>query len=104
MKCLPAAKVASANGSILHDWHAEIVALRAFNRFLLEECRSLALSGASSSAYIRRRRVDELSQDHSQPFTIREDVKLHMYCSEAPCMYNMWNHTHEGEVTNINFG
>lgn len=86
MKCLPANKIPNANGTVLHDWHAEIVALRSINRFLLEECRALALSGEQSSNYIRRRGQDEISQSQFQPFTIREDIKLHMYCSEAPCM------------------
>jgi tRNA-specific adenosine deaminase 1 len=85
MKCLPASKIPEANGTVLHDWHAEIVALRSINRFLLEECRSIELSKDQTSKYVRRRRVDEITQSNFQPFTIREDVRLHMYCSEAPC-------------------
>ncbi|OBT79892.1 hypothetical protein VF21_01658 [Pseudogymnoascus sp. 05NY08] len=85
MKCLPSNKIPEANGTVLHDWHAEVVALRSINRFLLEECRKLALSKEQSSKYVRRRRVDEITAGNFQPFTIREDVKLHMYCSEAPC-------------------
>ncbi|KFX99198.1 hypothetical protein O988_03991 [Pseudogymnoascus sp. VKM F-3808] len=85
MKCLPANKIPDANGAVLHDWHAEVVALRSINRFLLEECRSLALSRDKSSKYVRRRRADEVTAGKFQPFTIKEDVKLHMYCSEAPC-------------------
>ncbi|KFY66879.1 hypothetical protein V497_00662 [Pseudogymnoascus sp. VKM F-4516 (FW-969)] len=85
MKCLPANKISEANGTVLHDWHAEVVALRSINRFLLEECRSLALSKDKSSKYVRRRRADEITPSNFQPFTIKEDVKLHMYCSEAPC-------------------
>ena len=86
MKCLPAAKVLQAAGSILHDWHAEIITMRAFNQFLLRECIHLVNSPDNSSAVIRRRETRELSESHGfQPFTIREDVKIHMYCSEAPC-------------------
>jgi tRNA-specific adenosine deaminase 1 len=85
MKCLPASKIPYAHGLVLHDWHAEILAIRALNRFLLEECRALALSQAESSAYLRRRQADEITERHFQPFTVREDVRLHMYCSEAPC-------------------
>ncbi|OBT90147.1 hypothetical protein VE02_00942 [Pseudogymnoascus sp. 03VT05] len=85
MKCLPSNKIPEANGTVLHDWHAEVVALRSINRFLLEECRKLALSKEQSSKYVRRRRVNEITPSNFQPFTIREDVKLHMYCSEAPC-------------------
>ncbi|KFY21200.1 hypothetical protein V491_03083, partial [Pseudogymnoascus sp. VKM F-3775] len=85
MKCLPSKKIPKANGTVLHDWHAEVVALRSINCFLLEECRKLALSKEQSSKYVRRRRADEITLSSFQPFTIRNDVKLHMYCSEAPC-------------------
>lgn len=85
MKCLPSNKIPEANGTVLHDWHAEVVALRSINCFLLEECRKLALSKEQSSKYVRRRRADEITLSSFQPFTIRNDVKLHMYCSEAPC-------------------
>jgi tRNA-specific adenosine deaminase 1 len=85
MKCLPSNKIPEANGTVLHDWHGEVVALRSINRFLLEECRKLALSKEQSSKYVRRRRADEITPSNFQPFTVKEDVKLHMYCSEAPC-------------------
>lgn len=88
MKCLPRAKIPQAAGCVLHDWHAEIIAMRAFNRFLLEECLFLAQNPgqAESSAFIRPRETFELSETTGfQPFTIREDVKIYMYCSEAPC-------------------
>ncbi|KAK7914594.1 hypothetical protein PG985_012297 [Apiospora marii] len=95
MKCLPQAKLPFARGNVLHDWHAEVLAIRAFNRFVLDECKLLAEGGPEAeSLFLRRRRVDELELLQSsttttpwcgQPFTWREDVKLHMYCSEAPC-------------------
>ncbi|KAL8387353.1 hypothetical protein RB595_009966 [Gaeumannomyces hyphopodioides] len=90
MKCLPASKVPHAKGLILHDWHAEILAIRAFNHFVLEECRSLAM-GLCASEYLRVRSAEEIAQTNSdgwwsgQPFAWKEDVSLHMYCSEAPC-------------------
>ncbi|RYO79985.1 hypothetical protein DL762_007888 [Monosporascus cannonballus] len=101
MKCLPGAKLAQAQGNVLHDWHAEVLAIRAFNRFVLEECRQLALGGPDmSSPFLRRRTAEEMrapaptagddgdAEDgwwHAQPFAWRDDVALHMYCSEAPC-------------------
>ncbi|KAK7985080.1 hypothetical protein PG996_005680 [Apiospora saccharicola] len=94
MKCLPQAKLPLAQGNVLHDWHAEVLAIRAFNRFVLDECKLLAEGGPKAeSLFLRRRRVDELqllqsattTSWYGQPFTWREDVKLHMYCSEAPC-------------------
>ncbi|KAI0468847.1 adenosine deaminase/editase [Xylaria cf. heliscus] len=105
MKCLPSSKLPQARGNVLHDWHAEVLAIRAFNCFVLDECRALASGSKSSSNFIRRRSsaemaysspgyvVDEPNAEeggeegnwHGQPFAWREDVLLHMYCSEAPC-------------------
>lgn len=80
MKCLPTSKLSSANGNVLHDWHAEVLAMRALNHFVLQECKALA--EGKDSAYIRRKTDGEPG---TQPFTWREEVALHMYCSEAPC-------------------
>jgi tRNA-specific adenosine deaminase 1 len=90
MKCLPASKLSQANGVALHDWHAEVLTIRAFNRFLLNECHRLAHDSSAESEYLRRRTEEELSVTsdspfHRQPFAWRKDLTLHMYCSEAPC-------------------
>ncbi|KAJ4304844.1 hypothetical protein N0V90_000372 [Kalmusia sp. IMI 367209] len=58
MKCLPSNKLPLANGNALHDWHAEVLALRALNRFLLDESTSLLSSMTSMlisprNAYLR---------------------------------------------------
>lgn len=85
MKCLPRAKIPHAAGCVLHDWHAETIAMRAFNCFLLEECLLLA-QNPESSCLIRTRDFAEIFETGGfQPFTIRENVKIYMYCSEAPC-------------------
>lgn len=88
MKCLPRAKIPQAAGSVLHDWHAETIAMRAFNHFLLEECLLLAQNPGElkSACLIRTRDFAEISETGGfQPFTIRENAKIYMYCSEAPC-------------------
>lgn len=86
MKCLPAAKVPQARGFLLHDWHAEVIAIRAFNRLLLDECLELAACPHKSSSVLRRRDAQEVSGSQGlQPFTICENIKIHMYCSDAPC-------------------
>ncbi|KAI1519907.1 Adenosine-deaminase domain containing protein [Pyrenophora tritici-repentis] len=87
MKCLPSNKLLLAHGNILHDWHAEIVAIRAFNRYLLDECILISTPPYPISDIVRQRVPEEATQctSEQQPFTIREDVTLYMYCSEAPC-------------------
>lgn len=86
MKCLPASKIPSAEGRVLHDWHAEVLVIRAFNHFVLQECKAITTDG-KESPYIRRIKSppgDELPGP-SPHFCWRDDVTLHMYCSEAPC-------------------
>lgn len=85
MKCLPQSQIAAAQGITLHDWHAEILALRTFNRFLLEEAHLLATSRARSSEFLRVREPEERTKSHFQPFALNDGIDLHMYCSEAPC-------------------
>ena len=86
MRCLPSQKVPEAQGLILHDWHAEILAIRGFNHFLIQQCDHLAQSSDHQSPYIRRRKDEERSiLGGLQPFTIHESVRIHMYCSDAPC-------------------
>ncbi|KAL7918856.1 adenosine deaminase/editase [Trichoderma austrokoningii] len=83
MKCLPASKLAEANGVAIHDWHAEVLAIRTLNRFLLDECQNIVdASHGGSEAILQRNEKDE---GYTRPFRVKDDVKLHMYCSEAPC-------------------
>lgn len=85
MKCLPASKIPQAQGIVLHDCHAEIIAIRAFNRFLIQECAILARDVSASSPWIRRLRSGEMDEPFQQPFTFREGVSIYFYSSEAPC-------------------
>lgn len=80
-----------------------MLAIRAFNRFLLDECADLARRGLDSeSAWVRWRNKGSKDRDVSttheaavgdeatlawqgQPFELREDVKVDMYISDAPC-------------------
>ena len=85
-KCLPASSVAKANGKVIYDWHAEILAIRAFNHQLLLEASALARLPGTESTILRRRTADEMCEAQGmQPFDIHDHVKIWMYCSEAPC-------------------
>lgn len=83
MKCLPITKLPAAHGNILHDWHAEVLCIRAFNHFLLTECRAI-LTSSKSSPYLRLRAAADTDTDLTR-FAWRKEITLHMYCSEAPC-------------------
>ncbi|EGX95005.1 tRNA-specific adenosine deaminase [Cordyceps militaris CM01] len=80
MKCLPTSKMQDCNGVGLHDWHAEILAIRTFNRHVLDEC-ARSVDGGSSGLVERTSSLE----DGTWPFRLRQGVKLHMYASEAPC-------------------
>ena len=94
MKCLPRERIPVVQGNVLHDSHAEILAIRAFNRFLVDECADLARSSmGDGSAWVRwrnaglsaHRQENEGEAADRPPFRLNEDVSIHMYCSEAPC-------------------
>ncbi|KAM0246793.1 hypothetical protein ACHAQJ_010106 [Trichoderma viride] len=89
MKCLPASRLAEAKGVAIHDWHAEVLAMRTFNRFVLDECQSIVDNGHDNSEAVLQRNdavdVDGGNGGYTRPFRVKDDVKLHMYCSEAPC-------------------
>lgn len=68
-----------ANGNAIHDWHAEILAMRAFNHVLLTECRALAENPDYDSFILQQGRA-------ARPFEVRDGTRLYLYASEAPCM------------------
>ncbi|OOQ83793.1 putative tRNA-specific adenosine deaminase [Penicillium brasilianum] len=104
-KCLPASHIPRCQGLVLHDCHAEILAIRAFNYWLLNECHALSIeesneainsddiidaehSHVSKSPFIRRRKQTQPRTDAGvnwPPFEIQPDVKFYMYCTCAPC-------------------
>ncbi|PWY72418.1 hypothetical protein BO70DRAFT_431791 [Aspergillus heteromorphus CBS 117.55] len=49
-KCLSASQIPHCKGLVLHDWHAEILALRAFNYWLLGEVRGVIEMERSAAA------------------------------------------------------
>ena len=93
MKCLPASKVPQANGNVLHDWHAEVLAIRGFNSWILEECALLAQSGREAEGQWvewsdgNTHEAQQLDPGSSPlpPFKLKPDVQIHMFCSQAPC-------------------
>lgn len=86
-KCLPASQISQCRGLVLHDCHAEILTIRAFNYWLLNECRDVLSSptGDKTSPYIRYRSRSENSNDKWPPLEFYTDIKIYMYCTCAPC-------------------
>ncbi|KAF9895366.1 hypothetical protein FE257_000271 [Aspergillus nanangensis] len=92
-KCLPASQIPTCKGLVLHDCHAEILALRAFNYWLLSECKSFLAGhqqktedgGDSPSVYLRRRRQQQQPHNPRPQLELCPDLKIYMYCTCAPC-------------------
>ncbi|KAF2758098.1 hypothetical protein EJ05DRAFT_500616 [Pseudovirgaria hyperparasitica] len=91
MKCLPHVHMPKCQGKILHDCHAEVLAIRAFNHLLLQSVSALIdelnRNGTirGNSVLLACRTENTVNSLHPQPFAIQDDIELHMYCSEAPC-------------------
>lgn len=100
MKCLPRAKLPQAQGNVLHDWHAEVLAMRGFNRWILDECLMLAREKDERKRatdwvqWSRHGAEDQSSTTASKaasqsltrpPFELKSGISIHMYCSAAPC-------------------
>ncbi|KAJ5398928.1 hypothetical protein N7465_009417 [Penicillium sp. CMV-2018d] len=104
-KCLSASHIPRCRGLVLHDCHAEILAIRAFNYWLLTECNSVLSrekqlpnghdtpddEKVPDSPFIQRRKMEEdedgvgTPPTEWPPFEIRPDIKIYMYCTCAPC-------------------
>ncbi|PWY95797.1 hypothetical protein BO94DRAFT_507068 [Aspergillus sclerotioniger CBS 115572] len=99
-KCLPSSQLPNCTGLVLHDWHAEILALRAFNHWLLSEVRSILTSPSSSSSssgpsseskstpskFIQRRTTTSNTENGNMiPFELNPTLKIYLYCTTAPC-------------------
>ncbi|KAF7715159.1 tRNA-specific adenosine deaminase 1 [Penicillium ucsense] len=102
-KCLPASQIPQCKGLVLHDCHAEILAIRAFNYWLLQECHALLVEEGKSptaatdnlrSSFIQRRACVGTANSRiplprsslkGPPFEIQPDIKFYMYCTCAPC-------------------
>jgi tRNA-specific adenosine deaminase 1 len=83
-KCLPSSIISQCNGQVLHDSHAEVLALRGFNRWLLQELQSMLEHPSYVSPYIYRN-GDVDQEPGKRPFRLADDLSIHFFTSEAPC-------------------
>ncbi|RPA75724.1 hypothetical protein BJ508DRAFT_417990 [Ascobolus immersus RN42] len=81
-RALPANLLPQAQGVVLHDCHAEILAVRGWNRFLLGECRRLVETGSSR---ILEHVSDEANRGLGRKVRIKENIELWLFTSAAPC-------------------
>jgi len=83
-KCLPALFIPKCRGTVLHDSHAEVLALRAFNVFLLSEMNHVLQMKDYESRWVEYQGGPSLASQ-TKPFILRPTVSIHMFSTEAPC-------------------
>ncbi|CUM65368.1 uncharacterized protein PRCAT00003004001 [Priceomyces carsonii] len=77
VKALPNEVRKTSNGLVVHDLHAEVLCLRLFNWFLLDECLKLKTDSKCSSEILHI--TDQLE------FKLNSNVRLALYVTEPPC-------------------
>lgn len=70
VKSLPEKVRTYSQGLMVHDMHAEILCIRSFNRFLMEECLKDG---------------EMVVRTDTQKFKFKDDIKLALFISEPPC-------------------
>lgn len=91
-KCLPASAMPKCQGSVLHDSHAEVLALRGFNHWLLAEIKTILENPTYISPFLESstQAVSQIRQDRATtvppaPFRVKENVLIYFFTTEAPC-------------------
>lgn len=74
VKCVPDVKVKMSGGRVIHDSHAEILSIRLFSFFLLDEIRK-----------VKDGRASDVVEKAEKGYRVKESVKFAMYISELPC-------------------
>lgn len=70
VKVLPDKVREYSKGTMVHDLHAEILVIRAFNRFIINECKQ------PESQYIEK---------HGTKFKLKPHIKIGLLVTEPPC-------------------
>ena len=78
VKALPNRFREFSEGAMVHDLHAEILAIRLFNWFLLDECSKLVDKDVAYASKIIERRDCSL-------FKFKDGIKLALLVTEPPC-------------------
>ncbi|KIW45260.1 uncharacterized protein PV06_03661 [Exophiala oligosperma] len=90
-KCLPSSAMTKCKGMVLHDSHAEILALRGLNCWLLSEAKAVLSDPTYHSPFLELDVTDPSGADQSlslfprPPLKLKPDVSIHFFTTEAPC-------------------
>lgn len=73
-KCLAASQI-SPDGDLLHDSHGEVIAIRAFKRYLFSEINN----------FIETQESKLLEGSLDEGFSLKPHIKYHFYTTHPPC-------------------
>lgn len=83
VKALPNKVRLYSNGLFVHDMHAEMLCLRLFNWYLIDECVKL---NENKESLLFERNVPSPLEGHSQiQYKLKDGIKLALFISEPPC-------------------
>ncbi|KAK9461009.1 adenosine deaminase/editase [Lipomyces oligophaga] len=98
VKVMPNDKIKNCGGKILHDCHAETLALRGFNRYLLNESKRLEDDNVYVSTSVERHNgVGE------PKYRIRSTLQLYLLVTEIPCGDASMENLGAGKLPNWEF-
>ncbi|KAL9114912.1 MAG: hypothetical protein Q9227_001155 [Pyrenula ochraceoflavens] len=81
-KCLPTSVIPAANGLMLHDSHAEILALRGLNAFILADLQNILSLPSQSSAFLHS---NPDPRSDARPFVLNSSLSIHLFVTSPPC-------------------
>ena len=88
-KCLPKSAMPKCEGLVIHDSHAEVLALRGFNYWLLSEVQTLLSEPRCESPFLEfcpgRSITNASDTSEHPPLRLKDDMALHFFTTEAPC-------------------
>jgi len=84
-KSLPVSALPKCKGLVLHDCHAEILALRGLNYWLLTEVERLLSDDEYESQWLEVTSSTRSGSTSQPPFRFRQGVELSLFSTEAPC-------------------
>lgn len=91
-KCLAASALPKCQGLVLHDTHAEVLALRGFNYWLLRELQAGLVDPTYQSPFLEAAGGTNSPHTHNHglsspqpPFRLKSDVSIHFFTTTAPC-------------------
>ncbi|KIW16019.1 hypothetical protein PV08_06070 [Exophiala spinifera] len=90
-KCLPSSAMVKCQGMVLHDSHAEILALRGLNCWLLSEAKEVLSDPSYRSPFLEfdlsgpSNAARDQPSSPMPPLKLQQDISIHFFTTEAPC-------------------